>query len=194
MASLGTTGVLIGCALLLLVVVSAIVAFRGWPAGGAVGDETGVSIDGDRALTELAPVRFEAGPAALATASTPTVRAGGRAAESRLAVDAGQVQGASESGVAAPARDGAAPASSGSAPGVGQPSPAPAAQDVGAGVGGVTGGLTGATENATQGVAEALGGVDDQLGQSVSDTGQVVSDLVQRGAELEQRQELPELP
>jgi hypothetical protein len=185
-ASLGTTSVLIGFALLLLVVVSAILGFRGWPAGGSSGDAQSLTIDGQRELTRLAPIRFEAARPGTASAWRAARASDARGSKAR-ALDAGAVRGASGSGASAPAQ--ASPAS-GSAPaapaaGSGQASPA-------AGVDDARSGVAGAAEDATQGAADALGGADSGLGQSVSQTGQAVSGLVESGDSV--KSQLPQLP
>jgi hypothetical protein len=73
-ASLGTTGVLVGSSILLLFVVSAIVAFRGWPGGGPGGDLGNLSLgDGGTSAHVIGPARLAAdlAPAAAAVGSVP---------------------------------------------------------------------------------------------------------------------------
>jgi hypothetical protein len=183
-AGLGTTGVLLAFALLLLVVVSAIVAFRGWPAGDAAGGSDAVRIDDARDLIELPPVQL--GTTAAAAAAARGDSAGGTArpgAAKEAGPDVGRVGGVSESGASAPAQPGAAPVAPAAAGG------ASAAPDVT----GVANGVAETTRDVTEGVAGALGGVDTQVEQSVSETGDAVSGLVQEGGAAAERQ-LPKLP
>ena len=71
-ASLGTTGVLLGASILMLAVVSAVVAFDGWP-NGHVSTRVQTLV-----LTEKpSPIRVNARPAALQTASPTRTPAAG---------------------------------------------------------------------------------------------------------------------
>lgn len=78
-ASIGTTGVLIVCALLMLALVSAIVAFNGWP-GSAIPDRIENVLVGDDepefALAGPDQVAADAAPAAAAVAAAPLPAAG----------------------------------------------------------------------------------------------------------------------
>ena len=64
-SSLGTTAILVAAALLMLVVVSAIVAFRGWPGGEAGAQVQPVPLTAPSAAANVALVRADAtvGPA-----------------------------------------------------------------------------------------------------------------------------------
>jgi hypothetical protein len=74
-AGIGTTGVLIGFALLMLAVVSALVAFRGWP-GDAVMDGAGaVTVGGESRLVEIEPVRLGEEARTAEAAAAPGTRA-----------------------------------------------------------------------------------------------------------------------
>src|SRR3954453_9476455 len=77
-AGLGTTGVLVAFAFMLLMVVGALLGFHGWPGDGRAGDAKGIGIK-DTQLTKLAPVTLSfaaPGTAAAATsAATQQVRA-----------------------------------------------------------------------------------------------------------------------
>src|SRR4051794_15363600 len=81
-ASLGTTGVLVASSALLLVVVSALVAFNAWPGGDPIGGIKGLVVD-DREpslqLTGPARVAADAAPAAAAVAAAPPASAAPRA-------------------------------------------------------------------------------------------------------------------
>src|SRR6266513_1816954 len=74
-ASLGTTGVLVASSALLLVVVSALVAFNAWPGGDPIGGLKGLVVDGREPsvkLTGPARVAADAAPAAAAVAAAPS--------------------------------------------------------------------------------------------------------------------------
>ena len=73
LASLGTTGVLIASGILLLVVVSALVAFRGWPGADLVDDVESLFVDDDSALSVSGPeaVAADSALAAAAVAAAP---------------------------------------------------------------------------------------------------------------------------
>jgi hypothetical protein len=192
---LGTTGVLLGFALLLLLVVSAILSFRGWPGGGAAGDGSVVRIDGGPALTRLAPVRFEPAAAAGADGSTLGAGAASAATASGSVRDAGGVGGVGTSG-----GDASTPAGAGAgarpADGQAEGTRAPAGQDVGGVMGGVadtTESVAGDLSQALGGVEAPLGGAETPLGETVSGAGDTVSGLVEQGGDAAQRQ-LPDLP
>src|SRR3954463_4753266 len=66
-ASLGTTGVLVASSALLLVVVSALVAFNAWPGGDPISGLKGLVVNDDRSQLELtgpAPAAADAAPPA----------------------------------------------------------------------------------------------------------------------------------
>jgi hypothetical protein len=173
--SLGTTGLLLSFALLLLVVVSAIMAFRAWPGDAVADDSAAVRIDSGHA-TELAPVRFTTPASAPRTggrAAAPTAR---RAAVSR---DRGGVQGVSESGAKAPAAPAAATPTARQAPAAAPGTPR---------VGQVSTGLADTTWQVTQGVGGALESVPAApVHPLVSGTGQAVSDVVRQTGDSAER-------
>src|SRR3954471_14171962 len=73
-ASLGTTGVLVASSALLLVVVSALVAFHAWPGGDPIAGLKGLVVNDDQSQLELTgPARAaaDAAPAAAAVAAAP---------------------------------------------------------------------------------------------------------------------------
>src|SRR4051812_45851868 len=77
-ASLGTTGVLVASSALLLVVVSALVAFNAWPGGDPINGLKGLVVDDNQPSLELsgpALVAANAAPAAGAVAAGPPARA-----------------------------------------------------------------------------------------------------------------------
>src|SRR3954454_5609857 len=77
-ASVGTTGVLVASSALLLVVVSALVAFNAWPGGDPIGGIKGLVVDARGPSAELtgpARVAADAAPAAAAVAAAPAPNA-----------------------------------------------------------------------------------------------------------------------
>src|ERR687893_1741403 len=87
-AGFGTTGVLVGSALLLLVVVSTLVAFQGWPGTGFADDIGSLVVDEPERLPVEGPVQvaLNAAPAAAAVAQAPAP--GTAAAEATIAAGA----------------------------------------------------------------------------------------------------------
>jgi hypothetical protein len=178
-ASLGTTGVLIASSALLLVVVSALLAFNAWPGGDPIGGIKGLVVDQRQPSVELtgpARVAADAAPAAATVAGAPH---GGNA----------PVRGAS-TGVATPVSPGggssggerfAQPHSTTGTPaGPSAPSGTPAAPP-GAppDVQGVSRGLGGTVEQVTGDTGKAVGHVNPDVGLGVSDTGKALSEIVQ---------------
>ena len=197
LASLGTTGVLVASAILLLAVVSTLVAFQGWP-GTEVDEGIGNLVVGG-------PERPVAvGPARVASEAAP---AAGAVAESAAPGTAAAAAAAS-----AVADTGAAPAPVSSAggeirrpnPGTGrdlreearlQPGP-----DAGQGTGNlgdrtptggllpetpvsaevqrVTSGLGEATQGLTDTLGQTVGGISPPLGATLTDTGRLLADLL----------------
>lgn len=179
---LGTTGVLLCFAMLLLVVVSAIVTFRGWPAGTAGDDSTAaVRIDADRS-TSAAPVRREV-TAARRAANAGAARSAARV--KRPSRHRGSVHGVSESGTRASGQTLGAPEQA--------PAPAPQPQNLpkapqAPDVGHVSNGLADTSGQVTQGAAGALGDLGlTPLDQTVSNTGQAGSDVVQQTGDATHR-------
>ena len=177
-ASIGTTGVLIVCALLMLALVSAIVAFNGWP-GAAIPDRIENVLVGDDerqfALAGPDQVAADAAPAAAAVAAAGSGAAG--------------LPESAVSGV--PGIDSPPPPPGGGDPGVGGPAPPttpidprtvvtdpPLLDTPGAQVPPVTPLVGGLVDTAT-GVVAPLG---DQLGlplrDTVSATGGAVTEIV----------------
>jgi hypothetical protein len=164
-AGLGTTGLLVALALLLLAVVGALLAFHGWPGSGGVGSAEGVSLDAGRLVS--------AGPPSFAEAATPAARAA-RARERRAqgshgggAADRQQVAGIRRT-LSAGGADGRGPsaAAPGMSPGSSRPAPA-GADNVADAVKGVAGGAE-----------EQLGNTTAPVGQLVVNTGSAVSETV----------------
>jgi hypothetical protein len=178
-AGLGTTGVLVAFALLMLAVVSAILAFRGWPGEGVVDGAEAVTVDSGGRLIDIDPVRL-AGASARGTAAGVS-----RARGTRAAADGAEfngVRGVSGGGTAQTV-DGVGRAGSPALP------PAPSLP-ASSGGGAITGGLADSAEGATRTAAEAVGPAGDGLSQA----GQGLSDAL-RGAEgIQQKQgDLPRL-
>jgi hypothetical protein len=81
-SSLGTTAILVAAALLMLAVVSAIVAFRGWPGDANGATVQTVPLAPHQSSQRVAVVRFS--PAALSLGRSANARAARRAAAKRL--------------------------------------------------------------------------------------------------------------
>jgi hypothetical protein len=180
-ASLGTAGVLVASSALMLVVVSALVAFNAWPGGDPMKGLKGLVVgDNENSLKLSGPalVAANAAPAAGAVAAGPPAAAAGQ-----------PTTGGPGGGLANPLRP-----PSGGAPTPGQPSrppsgttaPAPArppstlpATPGPPNVEEVSRGLGGTVEQVTGDLGKTVGGVNPQLGQGVSDTGKALSEIVQ---------------
>jgi hypothetical protein len=186
---LGTTGVLIASGLLLLVVVSTLVAFRGWPGDGLL-DEIG-----SLAVEEEKPTLALSGPEQIAADAVPAAAAVAAAAAPGTAAAAPGTGGTAGTAAAAP---GLTPGSGGGGPetgvpgGIVQPDPplpptdipgqAPggptppglpgSVQDVTEDLGSGTRGLTGA-------LGDSVGQVSPDLGRTVTETGAALSDIIE---------------
>lgn len=160
-AGIGTTGVLIGFALLILAVVSALVAFRGWPGDTAADGAGAVTFGEGASLIEVEPVRMGTGSSAAVGAAVGAAGPG-RAAASAEGSAGGRfdVRGVAESETAQLEPGSApvgAPGGSGGSGGSGGPS-VPATQEGG----NVGGGLPqGAGGGLAEGVEEAAGAVGE---------------------------------
>jgi hypothetical protein len=186
-ASLGTTGVLVGSSLLLLVVVSTLVAFNGWPGRQVAGDLDSlvvtprpVSRDVSRSAQAARTARREAAAAAraaaggLAAAGGSPGAAGGSTSSARGAVPAtGEQLGARE-------RSALRQAPTPGAPGRSVPPRSPLRlplrlpQDVPT----LTGSLADTTEGLTAQLGGTVGVLNPQLGRTVAGAGKSLSDLV----------------
>lgn len=192
-AGIGTTGVLVASAVLLLAVVSTLVAFRGWP-GTDVADDIGNLVVGGSER----PLAVQEGPARVAREAAP---AAGAVAESPAPGTA--------AAAAAPAPEPAAPAARPPSPIVflpprrGQtqfraearleqrsnaelaPSDRARGSDgllpetpVSAQIERVTTGLGDATQNVTDGLGRTVGGLSPPVGATLVDTGRLLADLL----------------
>jgi hypothetical protein len=178
-ASIGTTSVLIASSVMLLIVVSTIVAFRGWPGDDIANGLESLVVDKDRPSLDVSgPTQLaaDAAPAAGAVAGAPapgspaakalaTDEASGRADAPRSRVLGGLRSVPPAAGGPAPT---ALPPASGD--GAAPPSPPDSA----------TGGLGDTTEEVTRDLGDSFGQTSPQLGETVTDTGQALSDLVQQ--------------
>jgi hypothetical protein len=186
-ASLGTTGVLIASSLLLLALVSAIVAFRGWPElEAAEGSPPGMLVDQDRAPVPVATLEVD-GEARRLT----------RSAEARgQSSDRGSRAGDGESDPGGTNRNGIAPEHGGSSPqgdqGGGRPGdPTAGVRDSVPSVPTVGGtlpdgttdnvrkGLSDTTEDTVNNLGNTLNGVDPNLGSPLSGTGTEVGNTLE---------------
>jgi hypothetical protein len=177
-ASLGTTGVLIASSLLLLAIVSALVAFRGWPElGAAQGAAPGLLIEETRAPVGVA-----------------TLEVGGDARELARSGDGGADRTTDSDGEVAP--DGSTPGGSNPEPrGVpeGQSQPGGGRGEGGTTVTGaapvpevdsplpggttdnVRNGLSDLTDGVSKGVGDTVGGVNPNLGAPLTGVGEEIN-------------------
>ena len=195
-ASLGTSGVLIASFLLLLAVVSAIVAFRGYPGEASNDGLDRLDVRGARqatAVRETARAASRPDREASATRRRDGVRAG-RAAGRTVAVrDAmglrgeGGVAGGRAGGGPTPGGDGAGSGSSGGGSAGGVPS-LPVGGDGGGqlpqapSAGDVVGGIGDAVDDATGGIGGNVGRAAPPLEAPVVETGEAVGGVIERTA------------
>lgn len=189
-AGVGTTGVLVASAVLLLAVVSALVAFQGWPGTDLSDDVSSLVVDAPNRLEVNGPVQVarNASPAAAAVADAPVP---GTAASGIGAV----VPFIDSSRAAAPQL----PPPPGSADPLGPGDPpvppdrfVPIARDPVDDPSGlllpdgpltpqvrrVTDGLGDATQGLTDDLGNKVGALSPQLGETVTDTGRILADLL----------------
>jgi hypothetical protein len=186
-AGLGTTGVLVAFAALLLVVMGALLGFRGWPGDGAVGDSGGVSI-GDARLTGLPPDLLPFATAAHPEIAAATSPGPARLAHGRRSRDAGAVEGVRQHSRAQ--RQAADRLAGGAAPGARGVSPAIPRPTVKA----VTDGVANTVNEVSQRAGRRLGETTP-VGHLVVETGSAVSQTVHDlGVEAQHPGKLPKLP
>jgi hypothetical protein len=166
LAGLGTTGLLVALALLLLAVVGALLAFHGWPGSGGVGSAEGVSLD-DKRLVTVAPPSFAAAADPATRAATARNRRTGRRSRDGRSAARQEV-----AGVRRTLRAGGSGGDGPAIPAPGLPSgpsrPAPAgAENVADAVNGVAGGAE-----------DGIGNTAAPVGHLVEDTGNAVSETV----------------
>jgi hypothetical protein len=170
-ASLGTTSLLVASSLLILVVVSALVAFNGWPGSGASDRTENIVVGGDEN-----PFRVS-GPALTALDAAPAA-----AAVAASAAPTSPAAGSAPGGGGGPGRSAPAPGSGGGgggAPGGGGGSVLPGTGAVPpVDVGQVGNNLANRTHETTDQVGKTVSPVSPQLGNTVSDTGKALSDIV----------------
>lgn len=190
LAGLGTTGVLVGSALLLLVVVGTLVAFHGWPSTDVAEDIGSLVVgDSERRLTvEDGPERIaaQAAPAAgaVAESAAPGTAAAATGPPARSALEA-TVPG--RPSIPVPPRPPDGPDFPPD-----DPSPPPPPPPTGGGesasllpqtpisaqVQRVTTGLGDTTQGLTNGLGQTVGGLSPPLGAAVVDTGRLLADLL----------------
>jgi hypothetical protein len=177
--SLGLTGVLVASSIALFLVVSALVAFRGWPGGGVVEGLKGLVVDRDQpSLQVTGPAQAALGAAPGAAAVAPAPPAGAVAAVPAAGGGGGPaaVSPGPGGGESAPASV-TTPVPSGGAPRAAAPTPsggvgAPAVSMPSAGD------LSNTTQDTTHQAGEAVGQVNPQLGQGLDDTGHALGEIV----------------
>jgi hypothetical protein len=174
-ASISTTGVMVASSILLLVVVSALVAFRGWPGDGVVNGIGGLVLDRGEPSLKLpgpAQIALDAAPAASAVAPAPppapaAPATGGPGPAPAPPPNGGAPTPPSPGAPGAGSQPVAAPVSTGGGGGPSVPAVPVDPEDVG-----------NTTQNLTQQVGGTVGGVNPQLGQGVTDTGKALSEIV----------------
>jgi hypothetical protein len=189
-AGLGATGVLVSASILLLIVASTLVAFRGWPRGGLADDISGLVVGKDQPAVQLAGpqrVAADAASAARQVAARPAAGAAPASAASQASTG-GPAAGLGAPGTGDNPAPGVTPGpeevsgGGGSTGGLGGSSPAPpnaANPPVRApGVNGITGGAGDTVRGLTDGVGRTVGGLNGQLGGSVQNTGRGIADLL----------------
>jgi hypothetical protein len=165
---------------LLLVVVSALMAFNAWPGGDPISGLKGLVVNDDQSQLELTgPARAaaDAAPAAAAVAAAPpagtAAPAPGRVALAAPVPSAGSTPVGG--GVSQPRSSDPGPTSRGTgshAPSGPSPGAAPDVQ-------GVTRGVGGTVEHVSGDTGKTVGQVNPDLGKGVSDTGKALSEIVQ---------------
>jgi hypothetical protein len=173
-AGIGTTGVLVGFALLMLAVVSAIVAFRGWPGDAVIDGAGAVKVGDDARLIDIDPLRLGAG-ASPAAGGGAARAATGRTSGGRTAGGRFDVRGVTRSGTA-----GLTP---GSVPGGPPDSTSTPSLPANRQEGGVTGGLAGDAEQA----AGAVGEVAAPVTGGVPEAGGLTETLGGAGGAVQQK-------
>jgi hypothetical protein len=171
-AGLGTTGVLVVFAFMLLTVVGALLGFRPWPGNGTVGDTRGIAIK-DAQLTKLAPVTLSFAAPGTASAATSSATQQGKARRSR-AHRGHDAQGVA--GVRRTSERKSAPAAGGSSSG-GSPGSSHGSGSK-PGLNGVSDGVANTVNRVTQTAGGALGGSSNPTGKVVVDTGNAVTNTV----------------
>jgi hypothetical protein len=165
-AGVGTTGVLVGFALLMLTVVSALVAFRGWPGDTVVEGAGAVTVDQADRLIDIDPVRLASPSATAKSTAAAAGRGTGRRARTtggrfevqgvRTGESAGLAPGSAPVGGADQTAGGSGSASQGANPTTGL---ADGAQGATGAVEEVVTPAAGGLPDAGSGVTETLGGV-----------------------------------
>lgn len=203
-AGLGATGVLIAASVVLLLVVSGLVAFRGWSDGGVGNDVGSVVMEDDKPSMAFKGPKQVAAAATEGSGSVSGVSAAGAAANAAGAVsaaepaDAGVVSAAEPAGGVEVAGDAFTGPSSSASQTLQLPQDGTAnsnmggdqvtllsvLDDAGGNVGGVVqslaGGLGDTTGALTYELGERVGELNEPLGMTIRDTGVGVSDLLDR--------------
>jgi hypothetical protein len=185
--------VLVASSLLLLAVVSAIVAFRGWPDTGFAENVGSVFVDEAPRVEVDGPVQLaqNASPAAAAVADTPapgTAAAGGPTPRAPLgSVDVRSLPVARGPAIGVPVGggggnfrdDGVPPPTPDTSPPTDLPqSGLLPVTPISPQVNQITQGLGDTTQRLTDGLGGTVGELNPQLGQTLTDTGRVLSELV----------------
>lgn len=191
LAGIGTTGVLVASALLLLAVVSTLVAFRGWPGTDVTEDIGNLFVGGsDRPLAVEGPARVaeRAAPAAGAVADTPAPGTAAAAASAPPPVPAAApVRTLTQRTTRGPTNlrlrsEGRLRPNTSFEPPVQDQTRSPLSllpdTPVGAQVQRVTSGLGEATQGVTDGLGQTVGQLSPPLGATLTDTGRLLAELL----------------
>ena len=172
-ASLGTTGVLVATSLVLLLVVSALVAFDGWSGHDVSDDVDEMSVAQAEPRVQVGPeqVAADAAPAAAAVSDAPA----GAPADGDDAPAGDDAPDGDGGGVG-----GTAPDQNAGGGGTAQPAvPADVPDSVTVDPGQVQDGLSGTTREVTGNVGQTLDSVAPGSGTTVTETGEALSEIVE---------------
>jgi len=183
--------VLVASSLLLLAVVSALVAFNGWPGTGLTENIGSLVVDEPQRVTVDGPaqVALNAAPAAAAVADSPAPGTAAAAATGLTAASTADIRRAPAVAVRPLGTEGPATFrdNTSDTPNLLPPDRGPS-EEPGGGllpetplspqVDRITGGLGDTTQGLTDNLGGTVGGLSPQLGQTVTDTGKLLADLL----------------
>lgn len=186
-AGLGTTGVLVASALLLLGVVSALVAFQGWPGSGFAENTSSLRVGQSERIEVDGPVQVasNAGPTAAAVAGSPapgSAAAGSQGTATLPLADPPSVRVVTPTGGGGEFRDLGPPLPVREDPQVPPVDQTPEGllpeTPLSPQVNQLAGSLGNTTQSVTDGLGFTVGQLSPQLGGTVTDTGRVLAELL----------------